>query len=149
MADFKDMTGWRDELQAWHKTDDYKRRPKVRIANPVVVPVSRIKEFIELEMKNPECAAAHEAIRKWHDENPGKIPFEDEVNYPKYASAILSDFRSWYLWKVGIPNDGISFTVALGALSKVRDGSISSVHSPEFLSYLKSRPAAQRIDFES
>lgn len=149
MADFKDMTGWREELRAWRKTDEYKRRPQVQIAKPVVVPVSRIKEYIELEMKNPECAVAHEAIRKWHDENPEILPFEDEENFPHFASSILGDFRAWYLWKVGIPNDGMSFNVALGALAKVRDGSISSVHSPDFLDYLKSRPAAQRVDFDS
>lgn len=149
MADFEDMTGWREELEAWCKSEDYKNRPALFHPPYPPVPLTKVLKFIELEHANPECQAAHAAITAWQTANPDKYSWEDEENFPHFASSIIVDFLAWFLWKVDIDVAGSAFSRALDVARKIREGEFSSVDSPDVIVFLREKCTDKIIDFDS
>lgn len=149
MADFEDMTGWREELDAWHKSEDYKNRPTAFSSPFPPVPVSKILKYIELVLRNPDCQKAHAAIDAWNSANPGKFSWEDDENFPHHATATLGAFEGWYLWKANIDAGGAALTSAAGVFRKIRNGEFPAVYAPEVRAYLKKESSESVIDFDN
>lgn len=103
---FKDITGWREELEQLQKGAAYKAMYPVAIRNPEhdpKIPRSVILDFAETLLLDVETRDALLAVQRWRQGfAPGAIrDFENDPNYPWEATKLLTDFRHWYELRTG------------------------------------------------
>jgi len=148
MADFKDMTGWREELEAWRLTDGYKKNQEWYYSVcEDLVPVSYLIELVDLLLRNDECLGAYKEVEAWESE---KLRTNDNNrdDYPGFALSTLSEFKNWYLFQKSLRPNQPAFRRAMDLAELIRNGEISAAQSPGAIEYLKQNHGDRFIDFE-
>ncbi|TYC64806.1 hypothetical protein FMN63_20320 [Stappia sp. BW2] len=114
MADFEDLTGWREELQAYYGEGGqeavdyiYRHDPEVFL---VSTRLSQVQHFAELLLKDPELRDATAQQMEWLkvvDANGGAVGRGDPDwdNRPLEAHILMGDFYEWYCLKSGYPHE--------------------------------------------
>lgn len=144
MADFEDITGWREELEAFERTEEgeaffagNERYRKVKL------PIGDLVQAVELVLADPEL---HDALRKkmWFtayvEEND--LDTHNDVfweSHPSEAIDTFIAFRRWYLMKSNVRFDSGKSIVVDWLATDLEDGKLSSLRTAEAESYIKER----------
>jgi hypothetical protein len=136
MADFDDITGWREELEAFEATEEGLRfferygmgAPKLTFEQEV--------RFAEELFRHEEIHEALKISAKWVkflDDNPD-FGREDE-NFsawcPWDAIATKNTFTRWYAMKLNIAPGWSTFSAGESLAAEVANGDLPSLRSPE------------------
>lgn len=153
MANFEDMTGWREELYAHWETEDFKKQRqaefKKHLTDPEPLPklaLSSVIEFMNLLTGNDECVAAIRAEQEWFKQNPSTYPDEDEEGYPQDAAALIADFKAWYRFKKNKQFRTRALDTAAQAVARVLESNLPAADSKETIDFLR-KYGAQNIKF--
>ncbi len=141
MADFDDITGWREELEAFEKTEEGRaffagnKRYRGR-----KMPYENAVQMVELILADEEL---HEALRKkiWfaayieeHDLEAHDDEFW-ELN-PIEAHDTFIAFERWYLMKARVPFGINKMTVATRLAIALEKGKLTSLRTLEARDYI-------------
>lgn len=158
MTVFKDITGWRDELEEFRNGPAYKKMYPTMIRDPKddpLVPLSVILDFVETLLAHEELREGLLAPDRWRKNNPptviGRNTYfpdpENDPTFPHAASNLVNDFKSWFMLKTGYgPRWGPYFT-GLDLAVLILNGEIPGARSTEADAYLRLR-AKTNIDFD-
>lgn len=158
MAVFKDITGWREELEELRKGPAYKKMYPEVIRNPKddpLVPLSVILDFVETLLAHEETKEGLLAPERWRKNNPptviGRNTYfpdpENDPTFPHAASNLVEDFKNWFMLKTGYGPRFPPYFTGMGLATKVLNGEIPGVRSPEAEDYLRS-VTKNDIDFD-
>lgn len=151
MSDFGDITGWREELEAFKATDegaayfDFGRYGGVNAKEPVpIIPASTLLHLAELHFKYPEIHDALTAYADWQqqvdiidqDINATEEDFAHLIT-PSEALSTLTSFREWYAFKTRTPYYSVKLDSALYAAYWVVTGKFPSLRSDECIRFLE------------
>ena len=142
MADFDDITGWREELAAFEKTEEGRaffagnKRYRGR-----KVPYENVVQMVELIRGDEEL---HEALRKkiWFAAYAEKHDLEVhddefvELN-PLEAHDTIIDFRKWYLMKAPVRFDKRDMIVATWLAIDLEEGRLTSLRTEQARDFIK------------
>ncbi len=142
MAEVDDITGWREELEAFEKTEKGRaffagnKRYRGR-----KVPYENVVQMVELILADEEL---HEALRKkiWfadYSEEHDLEAHDDEfweLN-PIEAHDTFIAFERWYLMKARAPFDKSCIIVATWLAIDVEEGKLTSLRTAEARDYIK------------
>lgn len=150
MASFEDITGWRDELYDYHKTDFYKDSSKrVLYEMPPRIPLSAIYEYVDLVLKYSEIRDALKEVMNWSDQRSDEVlNIEDDPSYPYESDQKIGDFVSWFIMKRNIFPNREAFRFANQIAAEFLNGNIKFIRSPRSISLIHSK-ARERIDFDN
>lgn len=139
MADFEDMTGWWEELQAYYEEGGqdavdyiYRDGPEVWGLNPRL---SQVQQYAELLLKDPELRDAVARQAEWMKvvyANGGAVSRGDPEwdNRPAEAQELIADLYEWYCLKSGYPHERYGlFGFGLRAARGVVEGKFESIRS--------------------
>jgi hypothetical protein len=142
MADFDDITGWRDELETFEKTEEgrafFAGNKRYR---GVKMPYENVVQMVDLIFADEEL---HEALKKgiwWtayteeHDLEPHQEKFW-ELN-PIEAHDTLIAFERWYLMKALFPFDDSNLIVARWLATDIEEGKLTSLRTEQAKDYIK------------
>ncbi|MET1411678.1 hypothetical protein ABVF61_05390 [Roseibium sp. HPY-6] len=148
MADFEDITGWREELrdhfeEFGQEGIDYLYRNSIEIIEQEVS-ISQVQDYADLLMKHKETRDALLVFAEWQKvklAHPGGIVEPGDPAYkdrPKEIIYLLADFYEWYCMKTDFPclKNRVSRwgkKLAIGVLQ----GEIASTRSKEFADQYK------------
>ena|GEM_PF-1401521 len=116
MADFDDITGWREELAAYEATeegraffDKYSSWDRTRPRAPKL-PYETILHFAELHLRHPEILEALKKSGSWFEYLNANPDFgRDDEGFdelcPWADNETVYDFERWYAMKTQIPYD--------------------------------------------
>ncbi|WP_305986118.1 hypothetical protein [Roseibium sp. MMSF_3544] len=142
MADFEDITGWQDELEAFEKTEEGRaffagnKRYRGR-----KMPYENVVQMVDLIFADEEL---HEALKKgiwWtayteeHDLEPHQEEFW-ELN-PIEAHDTLIAFKRWYLMKAPVPFDDSNLIVAIWLATDIEEGKLTSLRIGQAKDFIK------------
>lgn len=142
MADFDDITGWREELAAFEETDEGKaffaERKRLRRQK---VPYENVVQLVELILADEEL---HEALRKqiWfiaYSEEHDLEPHDDEfweLN-PIEANDTQILFKHWYLMKSQLHVKESDLIVAFWLAADLEKGELASLRNIEARKFIK------------
>ena len=151
MADFEDITGWREELGDYFEEFgqegiDYLYRNSIEIMEQEVS-LTQVQDYAALLMKHKETRDALLVVAEWKKVKlaHGGIVKEDDPAYedsPKQTYQLLSDFFEWYCMKTDFPvrKHQVNWwgeNLAIGVLT----GEFTSTKSEEFADFVKDRNA--------
>jgi len=142
MADFEDITGWREELEAFEKTEEgrafFAGNKRYR---GVKMPYENVVQMVDLIFADEEL---HEALKKgiwWtayteeHDLEPHQEEFW-ELN-PIEAHDTLIAFKRWYLMKAQVLFDKSNLIVAIWLADRLEEGKLTSLRTEQAKDYIK------------
>ncbi|MCR9057871.1 hypothetical protein [Roseibium album] len=142
MADFDDITGWRDELEAFEKTEEGRaffagnKRYRGR-----KMPYENVVQMVDLIFADEEL---HGALRKkiWfrdyaeeHDLEPHQDEFWEQN--PIEAHDTFIAFERWYLMKALFPFDDSNLIVARWLATDIEEGKLTSLRTEQAKDYIK------------
>lgn len=152
MADFEDITGWREELAAFKKSDEGYKFFYERPMSDNKMRLSEIYELAELYFKF-DCL--HEALKKkahWEeytldelDDMPGLYHENHERLRPAEAMDTCIDFRDWYAMKKNIRADQMIIDIALTITAAYELGQIDTIRAEDAVARLPKRYAKNII----
>lgn len=142
MADFDDITGWREELKAFQATDEGKvffgtyrfwggDKPKAP-----KLPFATLLHFAEMYLRFPEIETALKKSGAWGaylNDNPdfGRDDEGFDELCPWAENEAVYDFQRWYAMKAQLPYDGTNLYPGRRIAYKVAIGELPSLTSPE------------------
>ncbi|WP_156958575.1 hypothetical protein [Labrenzia sp. DG1229] len=142
MADFEDITGWRDELEAFEKTEEGRAFfAGDKSYRDVKMPYENVVQMVDLIFADEEL---HEALKKgiwWiayteeHDLEPHQEKFW-ELN-PIEAHDTLIAFKRWCLMKAPVPFSESKIIVAIWLAIDVEEGKLTSLRTGQAKDYIK------------
>ncbi len=145
MADFDDITGWREELAAFEKTeegraffDKYSSWDRTKPRAPKL-PYETILHFAELFLRHPEVLEALKKSGAWRDYLTANPDFgRDDEGFdelcPWADNETVYDFERWYAMKTQIPYDG-NLDPGRRLAYRVATGELPSLAAPETRAY--------------
>ncbi|MEM9909676.1 MAG: hypothetical protein AAF922_02720, partial [Pseudomonadota bacterium] len=110
MADFHNITGWMEELQAYRVTDEHKALvPKDAIERaknpPMKIPVAWVVELVHLIVRHQELREAYTEFGRWilanhYDEDGNRVSLDDGLpeDFPNAASEVARWFVHWFVY---------------------------------------------------
>ncbi len=152
MTLFRDISGWREELNELQKGSAYKNMYPKSIRNPQfdpLVPKSTVLDFVETLLAHEETRKALLDLNRWHKANPPETnpDPENDRTFPHKAANLQSDFSHWFMLKTGFgPRIG-PYIHALNLTVLILNGDIPDARSAEADDYLH-RTAKTEIDFD-
>lgn len=140
MADYEDISGWREELLEFKNSDEgqayFRRFSVVSLQLPPAVSRQIPIKLAELLLKFPELRSAVDATVKFQSIRE-KFPNIDD-SHPEWKrnpisdNIIIDEFVDWYAMKTQEPYWKFAWWgCALGLAQKVRSGEIVDLKSPE------------------
>ena len=154
MADFEDITGWREELMQFREKEkqmkEYNRSLSVKQKHhsPLKAPLSKVLELAELVQRHTEIRIILDEIRDWGQKYRGENPEDHPGTYPAEAVQRLSEFEHWYRRKSGINGNYIGFFVAYQLVTAIKNGELSSLTTSDAVKYVR-KTAERNIDFRN
>ncbi|MES0811302.1 hypothetical protein ABLO27_17585 [Roseibium sp. SCPC15] len=143
MANFDDITGWREELEAFEATEEGRNFfGKYGWRNATTLTFEQEVRFAEELFRHDEIHEALKKSAKWVkflDENPdfGRDDENFSILCPWEANKTTAAFERWYAMKTGIPYGPSTFTAGFGLAVDVANGDLASLHSPETKAHAK------------
>ncbi|MCV0425174.1 MAG: hypothetical protein K5905_06860 [Roseibium sp.] len=142
MADFDDITGWREELTAFKATEEGRKFFETnRMSAPKLTFEQEVRYAEEL-FRHEEILEALKISAKWVkylDENPD-FGQEDERFWewcPVEDNKTVSAFRRWYAMKLNIALGISTFSAGNRLAIDVVNGDLPSLRSPEAERFVK------------
>jgi len=136
MADFSDISNWRQEFYEFNERDDEETKEFYNKFNGTVeplVPVSQVLEFMEVLFQHDELREAVKKDWQWSkvlEAHGNELP--DMSNCPEDAFQTLHDFFYYFCWKTGYePVDAAFTSGGIHTLYRILDGDLSEIHSAE------------------
>ncbi|WP_298986390.1 hypothetical protein [uncultured Roseibium sp.] len=136
MADFDDISGWREELETFEATEEGRAFfSKYGMGAPRLTFEQEVR-FAEELFQHDEIRAALEKSAKWVkflDDNPD-FGQEDEHFWdlcPVEDNKTVSAFKHWYAMKLNIAPGWSTFGAGESLAAEVANGDLPSLHSPE------------------
>ena len=146
MAVFKDISGWREEYEAFIESGSEETKAfNAQMENMIghVSSVSEVLEFAELVLAHDETRTACRALVDWErllsTEYGGILEHGDPRldGAPWEANKSMVDFVEWFCWKNGYaPNHSAFLQGGIGVAGKVLNDEIDSVRHPEGIRFL-------------
>ncbi|CTQ53110.1 hypothetical protein LP7551_01631 [Roseibium album] len=144
MADFYDITGWREELEAFEKTGEGQAffAGNKRYGGRKM-PYENVVQMVDLPLTNEEL---HEALKKkiWfaayteeHDLEPHQDEFWD-LN-PIEAHDTFIAFERWYLMKAQVPFGKSNLIVATWLAIRLKEGKLTTLITVEARDFIKEK----------
>ncbi|CTQ59794.1 hypothetical protein [Roseibium album] len=136
MADFDDITGWREELEAFEKTEKGRTFFSDGRKNYSKLTFEQEVRYAEELFRHEEI---HEALKKsarfvkYLDDNPD-FGQDDEGFWdlcPVEDSKKIAAFRRWYAMKLNIALGPSTFSAGKSLANDVANGALASLRSPE------------------
>lgn len=157
MPVFKNITGWREELDELRNGPAYKKMYSQGIRNPKddpLVPLSVILDFVETLLAHEETKEGLLAPERWRKNNPptviGRNTYfpdpENDPTFPHAASKRVNDFEKWFMLKTGFGPRWDAYGHGRILAGKILRGEIPGVRSPEAEAYLR-EAAKIHLDF--
>jgi hypothetical protein len=119
MADFDDITGWREELNELEERHDDEWVAYVNWfmnSDWPLAPASQVLHCVDVMLNNDDTHKAVTQIAAWRDLMDAKGPFEDDdpemEQYPESAVELTNKFWRWFCWKAGYKPVGFAFRSA-------------------------------------
>ena len=144
MADFDDISGWRDEFDefirngtydCWNQGDE----DGCSIRKPI--PISNVYQCMELVLKYDDLKDCIMRINDWYREDPERtcIADDDDENktFPYDANGVLIRFYSWYCITAGIGPNSDVFGEVDRICKAVEVGYFPSLKSQKIKDHLK------------
>ncbi|PPD28808.1 MAG: hypothetical protein CTY20_08685 [Hyphomicrobium sp.] len=152
MTVFKDIGGWREELEQLRNGPAYKTLYKQKIWNPKgdpLIPKSVILDFVETLLAHEETRKALLDLNRWHKANPPETnPDPDnDPTFPHNAANLQTEFLHWYMLKTGAGPRSSPFFTGLDIAVQILNCEIPDIRSSEAETYLR-RTAKIHIDFD-
>jgi hypothetical protein len=157
MADFEEITGWREEFndleERWDDEwvaywDQFMNKLEPKI------PVSQVLHYIRVLLENEETLVAMTELARWHVLMDASGPFEDDAPemelYPTDSVVTINEFWQWFCWKAGYPPVFSAFRLAgTDTASDIIRGDLPGPQSPETRAFLlKEYAFTIRVDKE-
>jgi hypothetical protein len=150
MTVFKDISGWREELEELRNSPVYQAMyPKTHglPRKDPLIPLSAILDFTETLLLNAETREAVIIRDKWYEDNPLGDRTHYDINeldtdptYPHDKSQLLySDFPLWYILKTGFGPTTHSYFNGIDLALQILQEKIPNVRSEQARQYLKDR----------
>ncbi|QFT30962.1 hypothetical protein FIV00_10780 [Labrenzia sp. THAF82] len=137
MADFDDITGWREELEAFKATDEGRVFfGKFGWGNATRLTFEQEVRFAEELFRHDEIREALKKSAKWVkflDDNP-EFGQEDERFWdlcPVEDNKTVSAFKRWYAMKQNIALGPSTFSAGKRLAIDLANGDLPSLRSPE------------------
>lgn len=143
MTVFKDISGWREELEELRNGPVYQAMyPPDRLPKDEPrVPVSAILDFAETLLLNAETREARTILDQWYKDNPlgeGQNFYDiDKPTFPHDKSDLLSEFALWYILKTGFGPKTLAYHSGSNLASQILQGNIPDVRTEQARQYLK------------
>jgi iron only hydrogenase large subunit-like protein len=142
MANFDDITGWREELAAFEKTEEGQAFfAENKRYGGRKMPYENVVQMVDLILTNKEL---HEALKKkiWfvayteeHDLEPHQEEFWD-LNPIEAADTFIA-FERWYLVKANVPFDEDKIIVARWLAIDLEEGKLTTLRTEEARDFIK------------
>ncbi|WP_298986388.1 hypothetical protein [uncultured Roseibium sp.] len=142
MADFDDISGWREELEAFEKTEEGQTFfAENKRYGGRKMPYENVVQMVDLILTDEEL---HEALKKgiwWtayaeeHDLEPHQEEFW-ELN-PVEAHDTLIALERWYLMKANVPFDADKIIVATWLAIRLEEGKLTTLRTAEARDFIK------------
>ncbi|WP_269580836.1 hypothetical protein [Roseibium sp. Sym1] len=145
MADFEDISGWREELAAFERTEEGKAYFGEYGAKPSPkLPFETVLHVGELMQRHEELHQAVTRIVAWEkflDEHPELDQEADAFwdNNPTDATDTLFKFVFWYGMKTRVPFDSAKLLYGEWLLKYVETGQLPSLRSEQTRDFAKSK----------
>ncbi|QFT30977.1 hypothetical protein K1718_09615 [Roseibium porphyridii] len=147
MADFDDITGWRDELKAFRQSDEGKAYfEEYEIGSGKIAPKMPFENALELAGLMLRHQEIYQALLKgieWNrilEERPNF--FHDHPDYwdlnPVESHETRNDFMDWYAFKSGLPYDDGALHMAEILAKMVERKELPALRSPQAEAYARS-----------
>ncbi|TYC64217.1 hypothetical protein FMN50_01415 [Rhodobacterales bacterium] len=146
MADFDDITGWREELKAFEATGEGKvffrtyrswggDKPKAP-----KLPFATLLHFAEVHLRFPEIETALKKKEAWLDYLNANPDFgRDDEGFDELCPwndiEIVYDFQRWYAMKAQLAYDGSNLRPGQRIAYQVAIGELPSLKAPETRAY--------------
>ncbi|KZL23840.1 hypothetical protein [Pseudovibrio sp. Ad37] len=144
MADFSDISNWRQEFYEFNERDDEETKEFYNKFNGTVeplIPVSQVLEFMEVLFQHDELREAVEKRWEWNKvliAHGNELP--DMSDCPDDAFQTLEDFFYYFCWKSNYDAVAAAFeTAGIHTLYRILDGEYSNIKSPEVRSHILSK----------
>jgi hypothetical protein len=144
MADFEDITGWREELAAFEKTEEGRAffAGNKRYGGRKV-PYENVVQMVELIRGDEEL---HEALKKtlWfaqYVEEHDLEAYDEQYQelHPIDAYDTLIFFGRWYLTKSRIHADKSNLLIAANLADDVEAGNVTDLRTEEAMDFTKKK----------
>ncbi|MBG6148570.1 hypothetical protein [Roseibium album] len=142
MADFEDITGWQDELEAFEKTEEGRKFFSDGWGNAIKLTFEQEVRYAEELFRHEEI---HEALKKsakfvkYLDDNP-EFGQDDEGFWdlcPVEDNRKVEAFKRWYAMKRNIALGPSTFSAGDRLAIDVVNGDLASLRSPEAEKFVK------------
>ncbi|KZL11703.1 hypothetical protein [Pseudovibrio sp. Ad26] len=141
MADFSDISNWRQEFYEFNERDDEETKEfydKLLTVIPPMIPVSQVLEFMEVLFQHDEL---REAVKKGCEWDKVLIAHGNELpdmsNCPYEATQTRHDFFHYFCWKSEYEPVSEAFLGAgVQTLCQVLEGKLLNVQAPETRDFL-------------
>ena len=153
MPVFKDISGWREELNELSTGPAYKAMFPHGSRDPnddPLLPLSAVLDYVETLLANAETREAILDLYKWHDAHPLKDGEYNDIGndptFPHDLSRLLSDFALWFKLKTGFGPRGYPYVLGPALAIKILKGEIPEVRCDEAVQFMKDH-SRMHLDF--
>jgi len=137
MADFENITGWREELAEYKETEEWKAMEASGIR--AEMPLSLLYEFAQLLLKHEEMRKAMQIKHEWFESKRDEYYFktydtfdiDNDPSWPYQKHRLLHDFGAWFSVKSGIDENPSAIIIGEVLARNVLTGRTPSVRSKE------------------
>ncbi|WP_029060944.1 hypothetical protein [Labrenzia sp. DG1229] len=142
MADFEDITGWREELEAFEKTEEGRTFFRDSWGNAIKLAFAQEVRFAEELFRHEEILEALKKSAKWVkylDDNPD-FGQDDEGFWdlcPVEDNRKVEAFKRWYAMKRNFDLGPSTFSAGKRLAIDVVNGDLPSLRSPEAEKFVK------------
>lgn len=135
MADFKNISDWRDEVKNIQASAEYNevskeinnlQRSGLQLPK---LPKSEVLEIVSLCMKNSEVIESWKILHDWDKKNPDVGHIDETGDFPYESSSLLNDFIYWCSYKKKLRKNKLPLRAIKALLSALILDQVSSLDS--------------------